>query len=134
MRYVVAAFIKSCPVCQLNKTKNVPYPGLLQPLLVPAMAWQHVTMDFIEALPKSEGKDTALTVVDKLTKYAHFIPLCDPFHTKTVVQAFLDNVFKLRGLLLVIITDRDKIFTNHLWQYLFKALGVKLRFSSAYHL
>jgi hypothetical protein len=47
------------------------------------MAWQHVTMDFIEALPKSEGLDTIMVVVDKLTKYAHFIgdseikPLCN---------------------------------------------------------
>jgi hypothetical protein len=40
-------------------------------------------MDFIEALPKSEGLDTIMVVVDKLTKYAHFIgdseikPLCN---------------------------------------------------------
>jgi hypothetical protein len=84
------------------------------------MALQHLTMDFVEGLPKSEGKDTILVVVDKLTKYAHFIPLCHLFTTKTIVQLFLDNIFKLCGLPLVIITDRDKMFTSQLWQHLFK--------------
>jgi hypothetical protein len=50
-------------------------PDLLQPLLIPEMAFQHLTMDFVEGLPKSENKDIILVVVDKLTKYAHFIPL-----------------------------------------------------------
>jgi hypothetical protein len=94
------------------------------------MAFQHLTMDFIEGLSKSEGKDTILVVVDKLTKYTHFIPLSHPF---TMVQLFLDNIFKLHGLPIVIITDRDKIFTSQLWQELFKSLNVKLKVSSAYH-
>jgi hypothetical protein len=90
-------------------------------------------MDFIEALPKSDGKDTILEVVDKLTKYAHFVPLSHPFTTKHIVQIFIDHVFKLHGLPLAIITDRDMIFTSQLWQDLFKCLNVKLRFNSAYH-
>jgi hypothetical protein len=66
-------------------------------------------------MPKSDGKDTILVVVDKLTKYAHFIPLSHPFTTKNIVQIFLDNVFKLHGLPLAIITNRDRIFTSQLW-------------------
>jgi hypothetical protein len=128
------AFIKNCPICQKNKAEHVPYPGLLQPLPIPDIAWQHITMDFIEALPKSEGKDTILVVVDKLTKYTHFIALSHPFTTKTIVQSFIDHVFKLHGLPLVIIIDKDRIFTSQLWQDLFKSLNVNLRFSSAYHL
>jgi hypothetical protein len=79
-------------------------------------------MDFIETLPKSEGKDTILIVVDKLTKYAYFIPLSQPFTTKTIVQLFIDNIFMLHGLPLAIITDRDRIFISQLWQDLFKSL------------
>jgi hypothetical protein len=90
-------------------------------------------MGFIEILPKSEGHDTILMVVDKLTKYAHFISLSHPFTTRTIVQLFLDNVFKLHLLPLAIITEQDRIFTSQLWQDLFKSLGVKLKFSSAYH-
>jgi hypothetical protein len=108
----------------------VPYQGLLQPLPIPDMAWQHVTMDFIEALPKSK---CILVVVDKLTKYAQFISLSHLFTTRTIVQLFIDHVFKLHGLPLANITDRDRIFTSQLWQDLFRSFGVKLKFSSAYH-
>jgi hypothetical protein len=133
MKGDVTTFIQNCPTCEKKKAENVPYPGLLQPIPIPDMAWQLITMDFIEALLRSEGKDTILVVVDKLTKYAHFIPLSHPFTTKTIVQIFLDNVLKLHGLPLAIITDRDRIFTSQLWQDLFKSLNVKLRFNSAYH-
>jgi hypothetical protein len=131
MKGAITYYVKSCPACQLNKSKIIPYPGLLQPLPIPDMAFQHLTMDFIEGLPKSEDKDTILVVVDKLTKYAHFISLSHPFTTKTMVQIFLDHIFKLHGLPVVIITDRDRIFTSQLWQDLLKSLNVKLKFSSA---
>lgn len=45
----------------------------------------------------------------------------------------MNNIFKLHGLPLAIVSDRDKVFTSHLWQELFKLLGTELRMSSAYH-
>jgi len=49
-------FVKECSVCQNNKSENVPYPGLLLPLPITEMAWSHISIDFIEGLPKSQGK------------------------------------------------------------------------------
>ncbi|KAK9692323.1 hypothetical protein RND81_09G256400 [Saponaria officinalis] len=54
-------------------------------------------MDFIEGLPKSQGKDTILVVVDRLSKYAHFLLLSHPFDAKTVAKVYFDQVFKLHG-------------------------------------
>jgi hypothetical protein len=56
-------------------------------------------MDFIEGLPKSEGCDTILVVVDRYSKYAHFFALKHPFSVATLAQVFLDNVVKLLALL-----------------------------------
>ena len=133
MQSQVKEFVRSCPVCQKNKSENTPYPGLLQPLPVPDMAWTHISMDFIEGLPKSQGKDVILVVVDRFTKYAHFISISHPYTAQDIVTIFLDNVFKLHGLPKIIVTDRDPIFTSNVWQALFKALEVKLHLSSAYH-
>jgi len=73
MHHEVKEYVKICPICQKNKSEHTPYPGLLEPLPVPEMAWTHISMDFIEGLPKSNGKAVILVVVDRLTKYAHFI-------------------------------------------------------------
>ncbi|KAF3623801.1 hypothetical protein FXO37_31675 [Capsicum annuum] len=57
---MVIQYVESCDVCQRSKEENVPYPGLLQPLPISDQAWRHVSMDFIEGLPKSGGKDVIL--------------------------------------------------------------------------
>lgn len=72
------------------KQKNVPYPGLLQSLPILKQAWATISVDLIEALSKSEGKDTILLVVGKLTKYSHFIQFGSSlycyFHCRNIVQ------------------------------------------------
>lgn len=74
----VQNFVQQCQVCQQAKHENCKYPGLLNPLPVPARAWEDVTMDFIEGLPKLNGFSVILVVVDRYTKYSHFIPLKHP--------------------------------------------------------
>lgn len=123
MKEQVTSYIKSCPVCQKNKSENTPYPGLLAPLPVPDGAWTHISMDFIEGLPKAQGKDVILVVIDRFTKYSHFIALAHPYKAQDVVNLYFDHVFKLHGMPQVIVTDRDPIFTSSVWQRIFQELG-----------
>lgn len=90
-------------------------------------------MDFIESLPKSAGRDIILVIIDKYTKYAHFLAPQHPFTASQVAQTLLDNVFKLYGPPTAVITERDKIFTSNFWAKLFKKLGTSSRLSTAYH-
>ena len=72
-------------------------------------------------------------MVDRLSKYAHFIAMQHSFTTSTVAQVFQDNVYKLPGLPESIVSDRDKVFLSHFWQSMFKTLQVQLKLSIAYH-
>ena len=64
--------------CQRNKTETLQPASLLQPLEVPSQIWADISMDFIEGLPKVGGKSIVLTMVDRFSKYAHFIALGHP--------------------------------------------------------
>jgi hypothetical protein len=52
--------------------------GLLHPLHIPEQKWEEISMDFIEGLPMSDGKEKIFVVVDRLTKYAHFMEVRKP--------------------------------------------------------
>lgn len=129
----VTTWVQECDVCQKNKNEHVPTPGLLQPLPIPTAAWQTISMDFVEGLPKSNGKDSILVIVDKFTKYCHLIPLSHPYSAATVAQCVLDSVVKLHGVPTAIISDRDPVFVSKFWGELFNAMGTKIKLSTAYH-
>lgn len=133
MKKQVKKQLQQCQVCIQAKPERVKYPGLLQPLPVPAGAWQTISMDFIEGLPKSERYNCIFVVVDKFSKYAHFVPLTHPFTAESVATAFMKNIYKLHGMPKVIVSDRDKIFTSQFWEYLFTKSGTELHMSSSYH-
>jgi hypothetical protein len=73
-------------------------------------------MDFIEALPKVHGKSVILTVVEKFSKFAHFLPLSHPYTATLVARAFFNEVVRLHGLPETIVSDRDLVFTGHVWK------------------
>ncbi|TYG73017.1 hypothetical protein ES288_D04G066800v1 [Gossypium darwinii] len=81
----------------------------------------------------SKGKDTILVVVDKLTKYGHFLALTHPFISITVAQLYLDSIFRLHGVPEVLVSDRDRVFISQFWQENFKHLGTKLHMSIVYY-
>ena len=81
--------------------------------------WQLVTMDFIVHLPKStQGHDAIMTIVDKLTKMAYFIPFNTTDDAEQVAKIYFHQIFKYHGLPKKIISDRDPKFISHFWKTL----------------
>jgi hypothetical protein len=61
-----------------------------------------------------------LVVVDKFSKYSHFMALTHPYTISSVAKGFLANVLKLHGFPATIVSDRDPVFWNQFWNDLFK--------------
>jgi hypothetical protein len=91
-------------------------------------------MDFIMGLPKVAGKLVILTVVDRFSKYAHFIFLGHPYTVASVARAFFVDIVRLHGFPSSIVSDRDLVFIGNVWRDLVGLAGVKLRMSTTFHL
>jgi hypothetical protein len=88
--------------------------SVLQPLDVPAAAWQTISMDFISGLPKFGHANNILVSLDKFTKYNHFLPIHHPYIAISIAQLFIDHIYKLHGLPLAISSDRDLVLIDKL--------------------
>ena len=100
---------------------------------IPTTPWTDVSLDFVEGLPKSQGYEVILVMVDRLTKYSHFVPISHPYSTAKVASLYMHYIFKLYGLLASIVSDRDATFTSLFWSELFRLQGTNLAMSTAYH-
>lgn len=70
-------------------------------------------MDFIEVLPKVKGVDTIMMVVNRMTKYAHFITVSHPYKTKDIADLFINEIVRFYGFLSSIVSDMDKVFLSN---------------------
>jgi hypothetical protein len=133
MKHMIREFVRKCHICQQAKPERLPPAGLLQPLPIPSSPWEVATMDFIDGLPPSRSFNCIMVVVDKLSKFAHFIPLRHPYTASKIADLFVDNIFRLHGMPSSLVSDRDPVFTSSFWQSVFKATGTQLKHSTAHH-
>ncbi len=133
MAHDVHDFVLACSACATGKTSNRPPDGLLQPLPVPSRPWSHISLDFITALPPSQGNTVVLTVVDRFSKAAHFIPLPKLPSAKETALAVVDHVFRLHGLPTDVVSDRGPQFVSKFWQEFCRLLGATVSLSSGFH-
>ena len=74
---------------------------------IPTTHWTDVSLDFVEGLPKSQRYEVILVVVDRLTKYSHFIPISHPYSAAKLASLYMHYVLKLHGLPVSIVSDKD---------------------------
>ena len=91
-------------------------------------------MDFVVRLPRTRaGFDAIWVIVDKLTKSAHFLLVRTKFSLDCLAELY-NEIVRLHGVPVTIVSDRDPRFTSRFWPKLQNALGSTLHFSTAFHL
>ncbi|RVW68091.1 Retrovirus-related Pol polyprotein from transposon 17.6 [Vitis vinifera] len=108
--------------------------GLLQPLPIPEWKWDNITMDFVIGLPRTRSKKNGVwVIVDRLTKSAHFLAMKTTDSMNSLAKLYIQEIVRLHGIPVSIVSDRDPKFTSQFWQSLQRALGTQLNFSTAFH-
>nr|GEX38466.1 putative reverse transcriptase domain-containing protein [Tanacetum cinerariifolium] len=98
MKADIATYVRKCLTCAKVKAEHQRPSGLLQQPKIPVWKWEIITMDFITKLPRTQsGYDAIWVIVDRLTKYAHFIPVNEKFKTKKLAQLYLKEIVYKHG-------------------------------------
>ncbi|KAL0534505.1 hypothetical protein IC582_028796 [Cucumis melo] len=134
MKREIAEYVDRCLICQLVKPVRQRLGGLLNPLPMPEWKWEHITIDFLFGLPcTSRGYDGIWVIVDRLTKIARFIPIKATSTLDQLAKLYVDRIVSQHGVPVSIVSDRDPRFTSKFWPSVQKAMGTKLKFSTAFH-
>uniref|UniRef100_A0A2N9IM06 CCHC-type domain-containing protein n=1 Tax=Fagus sylvatica TaxID=28930 RepID=A0A2N9IM06_FAGSY len=126
MKREIAHFVEQCLTCQQVKVEHQRPSGLLQPLPILEWKWENISMDFVCGLPRtSKNHDAIWVVVDRLTKSAHFIPIRMNYSLDKLAEIYVNEIVRLHGVPVSIVSDRDPRFTSRFWGSLQKALAIK---------
>ena len=116
MKNDIAQFVARCLTCQQEKIKHQRPSGLLQPLSIPQWKWEQISMDFVSGLPRTRrDHDSIWVIVDRLTKSAHFLAVKTTYSLSRLARLFVDEIVRLHGAPVSILSDRDPQFTSLFW-------------------
>ena len=129
----VVKYVETCHQCQLSKIDRQARMGKPRALPVPEATWDMVYMDWIRGFPESiEGFEAILVFVCALTGMVHLQACKKTDTTKDTANHFVNNVMRLHGMPISIVSDRDVCLRAHLWRALQQRLGTNLRFTTAH--
>ena len=113
MKHDIAKFVEQCLIYQQVKIEPQRPSGLLKPLVIPEWKWEHISMDFVVGLSRSQqGNDAIWVVVDRLTKSAHFLPIRQTHSLEKLAELYVNEIVRLHGVPVSIVSDRDPRFTS----------------------
>nr|GEY13864.1 putative reverse transcriptase domain-containing protein [Tanacetum cinerariifolium] len=134
MKANIATYVSKCLTCTKVKAKHQrPLRLLVQPV-IPEWKWDNIMMDFITKLPKSsQGFDTIWVIMDRLTKFAHFLQVRENDPLDKLARLYLNRIVARHEIPISIICDHDGRFTSNFWKSFQKALRTELSMSIVYH-
>ncbi|GJV38968.1 putative reverse transcriptase domain-containing protein [Tanacetum coccineum] len=133
MKKDIAEYVSKCLTCLKVKAEHQRPSGLLQQPEIPVCKWEGIAMDSVTKFPRtSSGHDTIWVIVNRLAKFAHFLPMREDYKMEKLARLYLNEIVARHGVF-SIISDRDSHFTSRFWQSMQEALGTRLDMSTAYH-
>jgi transposase-like protein len=127
----VKLYVSTCETCNRYKTSSLKANGKMIPIEAPNECWHTISADWITGLPVSKGYDAIMTVVDKLSKRAKYLPTQSTADAPQTAKLFFNHVVRHHGVPSVIISDRDPKFTGNFWKALMELMGIKQPMTTA---
>ncbi|WMV49396.1 hypothetical protein MTR67_042781 [Solanum verrucosum] len=126
MKRDTANFVAKCPNCQRVKVEHQKLGGVTQEISNPTWKWEVINMDFITGLPRTcRQHDSIWVIVDRVTKSAHFLAVKTTDSAEDYAKLYINEIVRLHGVPLSIVSDRVPHFTSHFWKSFQKGLDTQ---------
>jgi len=129
----VKRYVQGCFKCQQNKVLHQRKAGELYPLEISQGPWQEISIDIIGPLPKSNGMDAIVVIVDQFTKIICLKTTTTNVSSEGIAKIYRDDIWKLHGIPRRILSDRGPQFASKFMEEFTRALETKRQLSTAYH-
>ena len=124
MKRDIANFLGKCPNCQQVKVEHQKPEGMTQEIDIPTWKWDVINMDFITRLPRTRRQhDSIWVIVDWMTKSSRFLEVKTTDSVEDYDKIYINEIVRLHGVPLSIISDQGPQFTSHFWKSFQKGLG-----------
>ena len=100
---------------------------------IPQGPWQEISIDIIGPLPKSNGMDAIVVIVDQFTKIICLKATTTNVSSEGIAKIYRDNIWKLHEISRKILSNRRPQFASKFMEEFTKALETKRQLSTAYH-
>ena len=134
MKRDIADFVSKCPNCQQDKVKHQKPRGMTQEIDIPSCKWNEINMDFITVLPCTRRQHESICViVDRMSKSSRFLAVKTTYSAEYYARIYINDIVRLHGVPLSIISDRGPQFTSYFWKSFQKGLGTQVNLSTIFH-
>ena len=88
----IKKYVQGCLKCQQNKVQHQRKTGKLHPLEIPKGPWQEISIDIIGPLPKSNGMDIIVVIVDQFMKIIRLKATTTNISLEGIAKIYRDNI------------------------------------------
>ncbi|XP_073031150.1 uncharacterized protein [Primulina eburnea] len=125
-------------MAEAHKSKFSVHPGSTKMYrdLKNSFWWNGMKRDVAEFVSRCQSRqsyDGIWVIVDRLTKTAHFLPVRMNYNLDKLASLYMDNIVRLHGVPVSILSDRDPRFVSRFWKSFQEAMGMKVTLSTAYN-
>ena len=120
----IKKYVQRCFKYQQNKVQHQKKSEELHPLNILQGPWQEISINVMRPLPKSNGMDAIMVIVDRFTKIIRLKATMTNISLKGMAKIYQDEIWKLHGIPRKILNNRGPQFTSKFIEELTKALGI----------
>ncbi len=133
MKKDIENYICACETCQRTKVEHSSKSGAPSSKRHPILTLTHISIDMVTGLPKCNGQDTILMIIDRISKEIIPIACTMELSSEGWAKILQDEVYAKHGMLQVVISDRGTVFVSKFMKDLYNLLQIKANASTAYH-